>query len=586
MDPELLRELANELIEGQDCSNEDRVDDDDDDNVEDCELGQPNDTNEHIETEEDLINGLLGHGNRHEEHEDHEDARIGGAGPGLQVQRPLTHAFGDPGFLQLMGSILQQTAFQRYLQCVATGSQSQNKRDKKYEHTAKGVIDEYVWKSTIKSFAAVGEDNKLAPHTISRTLLCAACLMLQGCCWMLGTLLTSMKQLFRLNIVKPVVVINKFRYDETPLRMKISEYNQFLSSRGDVTSSSTAPGMTGEDDYRFAKIFRVDWELSFLIYEPTAGKYRMISVHVPLPLNALERNTAECLACCLTSGTNRVPEYGSFLECFPSKIRMACVDRFGSNIKAERYIQTLTGEVSTVLTCDIHKIAGSMKKGFQILDDTASGLVNLGLALEAGGSLSAMRSILQDIFDQELTIIYDNPPGGHVLQHRIAVLNMCCPLHNDPRRRFQSKLRQRRFIIQALANSDITKTDICHFCSFGCCDSAERTKYLFKWFLTWALLPCKLPVLSRKSWTGSSSAVSWCALLHCHWQLLPRIILRYLSVDRPRSIIPEDTMEDLPQQLQPVGGLEDYDMMQFANLLPKDRAMSCACVLSAFSVSV
>ena len=583
MDTELLRELAKELIEGQDCSNEDRVDDDDDDddNVEEFEQGQPNDTDEHIETEEDLINGLLGHENRHEEnedhqHEDHEDARIGGAGPGLQIQRPLTHSFGDPGFLQLMGSLLQQTAFKRYLQCVATATDSpvQGIRSQKHQKVTRVVIDEYVWKSKIKSFAAVAEHNNLNPKTISSTLSCAACLMLQGCCWMLGTLLASMRQLFRSNIVKPVVVVNKFRYDETPLRMKISEYNQFLSSQGDVTSSSTAV-LKDEDDYRFAKIFRVDWELSFLIHEPRKGNYRMISVHVPVPLSAVERNTAECLASSLTSATNRVPEYGAFIQDFPSKIRMACVDRFGSNLKAERYIQTLTGELSTVLTCDIHKIAGSMKKGFQILDDTMSGLVNLGLALEAAGSLNAIRSILQEIIDQELTIVYDNAPGGHILQHRIAVLNRCCPLHNDPRRRFQAKVRQRRFIIQALANSDITKTDICHYCAFGCCDSAERTKYLFKRFLTWALVPCKLPVLSRKSWTGSSSAISWCTLLHSHWHLLPRIILRYLSVDRPRSIISEDTMEDVPQQqlLQPIGDLEDFDMMQFADLLPKDRAI-------------
>ena len=466
---DLLLDLANELISASASADAGETEQDGSDGSEECgeQLDPP------AETEGDLINGLLGLQNPEP---GHQPAEMEGV---VSMERPLTHEFGDPDSLKLMGNPIQRSAFSRYLGSLATLAKKRNQlgsRDQKHQRATAVVLENYVWSSKVNSIASVAESSQIAASTIKNTLLTSACLLLNGTCWMAGTLLHNLRQMFFSRYWKPLVVVNKFRYDETPLRLRVSEWNEFLSMQPTTTTSD-------DDGYRFAKIFRIEWELSCLVQDQR-NKFRVLAIPIPTALNALERNTTACLESSLVAASGKLPGYQPFIDEFPVKIRMACVDRFGSNLAAEREIQTQTGEISAVFTCDIHKISGSMKRGFSILDNSLSGIVNLGLALEAAGSLSSLRTILQQIFDEELTIIFDNPPQGGVLQHRLAVLDLCCPLHQAANRRYQGKTRQRRFFIQSLANSDITKTDICHYCSFACCESCEKTKFAFKTYLT------------------------------------------------------------------------------------------------------
>ena len=274
---------------------------------------------------------------------------------------------------------------------------------------------------------------------------------------------------------------------------------------------------------------------------------------------AVSRNTAECLARALDSATKWVPELKAFENDFQLLVRMPIVDRFSSNFKTEKHMKCRQPElISALFSCDVHKISGSIKRGLGLSDDTLSGLVNVALALEAtGNSLERMRSILQDIFENELTIAFDNPPGedSEEFLHRQAIYDLFLPFRGP-------KSKKRRFVLQCFCNGNLEESEVVHFCPFGCCRTPELCVQSFKEMVAWALLPSKMPVLNRKSWTGTDVALEWCGLLHLHYHLLPRILLRMFSAQRPLAEPLEDTMNIVQPRLTAVAD----DMTDFERL--------------------
>lgn len=355
----------------------------------------------------------------------------------FQCAKALTHFFGDPAFLVFLGNDCQRKLFQRFWNAYRYG---QGQRDpERVIHLPVGsvtkvVVESFLESSTLKSIATVAEESGKSKQTIGRAIQQTACVLLQGISWIQGTGLNMWRSLFNQdklnqNRYKPLLCISKLRYDETPLRMRIDEYNMFLGA----SSSTSASG----SDYRFAKILRTEWELGWLVIDKFTGDRQLFTTMVPVPLSAIERNTAECISAVLKSNLARLPEMRAFAAAFQSKLSMSVVDRFSANFRAEAHMKSLSGDTSLVLTCAVHKIASSTKRATNIHEDTLSGLVNLALSLEGAGNLDSLRRIMQEIFEDELLIIHDQPPEGDVAAHRRAVLDLCIPISGS--RKFQGK---------------------------------------------------------------------------------------------------------------------------------------------------
>ena len=237
-----------------------------------------------------------------------------------------------------------------------------------------------------------------------------------------------------------------------------------------------------------------------------------------------------CIVSVFERAFDLLPGLNSFMADFETQVRMGIIDRFSANLRSERHLKSWApkNSIAVEFTCDVHKEASCVKAGTALSDNTLSGLVNLALAMSNAGSLDGIRTCLQEIFEEELVISRTPPPdeNSHQYQHRLAVLKLFLPITGR-------KSKQRRYIIQSLANSDVQSSDIVHHCAFDA--TYEQILKVFKKHLTPALLPCKLPILNRKSWTGASEAVQWAGLMESHWHLLPRVILRFIRIDRPIS---------------------------------------------------
>ena len=486
------------------------------------------------------------------------------------VPVPVSHSFGNPEYLHQLGSKLQVGLFKQFLRYAQKHDSLPGSipRQTSFGGTPRDltllVLHAYLTNSAQKSVAAVSEMYGKSEKTVRTYLERSAACMIHGSSWLVGASLVAWSSLFAEGRFEPILLIHKMRYDETPLRMKLKEFNLIFgkTTEGPKAAAKPKPELHSsmQQDSRYCKILRLEWQLGFLTFDRATRSYKMVQVAIPVPLAAVSRNTAECLFAVISQTVQRLPGLRAFEDQFPNLVRTAIIDRFSANFKAERHLRSNhphEGFVSSIFACDVHRESSAIKQGLWLTNNTMSGLVNLALALEGSGMLSRMRTILQSIFKEELAVVHQFPPDG-CFDHRKQVLDLFLPAKGP-------KSLKRRFVLQSLCNGDLTSSDITHYCSFSCCSSPEHTLHYFQTWVVWALLPAQLPVLNRKSWTGADKSLQWAGLLDGHYHLLPRIILRLLKVDRPRSV----NASSIPTLS--FGADSSVDDMSDFNLLLQDR---------------
>lgn len=326
----------------------------------------------------------------------------------------------------------------------------------------------------------------------------------------------------------------------------------------------------------------------FLVCDAWTNKYFRIAVDMPSTLTAMDANTAECQFQALSSMQSRVPERLSFESCFDHNVRVAVVDRGTANIRLEKSLQTkCPNTVTLLMTCDVHKMAGALKYAMKRVDSTVSGIIHTGLATSNPSSVVTLRSILQRIFDKELEIVLDDPPPQFV-QHTTEVFNLFCPV--DSNSAASGRNARRQYILRRLANSNICERRIIHYCGYQCCPSPEYTRNAFLQNVTWALVPNKLKVIQRKSWTGADESFQWLSMLHSFWGLWQRTVETFTG--RPTAApatVAEDSVPSLDDHLQmAASGSLDWAAMnrRYASIavaFSKEAslldAMTCATIL-------
>ena len=155
-----------------------------------------------------------------------------------------------------LGDGFQQQLFARF--CAAhTGAQAARPTD-----AVQKIAQHYVAASTMKSAQAVADATGVAKSWVLQTLLHLACCLLHGSCFLAGAMLHAWHALFRAKRWRPVAVISKMRYDETPLRLKLHEYTAFFTGK---EPGLPLPGNAEAEAYKYAKIFRIEWTWGRLV---------------------------------------------------------------------------------------------------------------------------------------------------------------------------------------------------------------------------------------------------------------------------------------------------------------------------------
>ena len=308
-----------------------------------------------------------------------------------------------------------------------------------------------------------------------------------------------------------------------------------------------------------------------LFQDETSGRHKLLTMDVPVTMVPLGRTTAETQAAAIRAAMNRVPDLDAQLSAYPQHLRLACIDRYSANIRAEDHFKCMQPEMTrTILPCDVHKASTVIKKALRPFEEVTSGLVHTGLSMEGGGALQVMRQILQQIFRDELRIDYSAPPGGGAVRtHTEQILELFCPTHDGSSS--QLKNMRRQFVLQYYCNSDIRESEIIHHCTFSCCADPQDTVEKFTQWVVFALLPRKCAVLKRKSWNGAEVPLEWTGLLASFWNLFAKVMVKFTGSARTRVTSGVDEDEEEHEEVRRAPAVHDEDMGLVQGLLAESE---------------
>ena len=367
-----------------------------------------------------------------------------------------------------------------------------------------------------------------------------------GGTWLAGSLLCCVGEMIDKEIWRPVLMVRRMRYDETPTRVRLpKDVSQPNEQSG---KSGTEVVEKGTDVVEHAKVLQTEFILSFLVHDELRGNYNLLHASVPTTLQAVDRTTAENTRSCLQSTMDRVPELRRVALKFPFRVHHACTDKYSANIKTEKAVKSDQPDfVKHHVFCSVHRLATSISAANSLFPDETAGILSVALACREVGAAGKLRDILRQIFQEKLVVraAFPNPLWK---QHRLEVYDLFLPLAGEAK----WNNAKRRFILNHFLNGNLTDPDIIeHFCPFGHCLNEEEVRSCFARLVPNALIPSKPPKYARGRWTNYDLAVNWCGLLEAHHSLLKQVIVQYTG---PPQKIPQ-----LPKRIADLPPGEDSD---------------------------
>ena len=351
---------------------------------------------------------------------------------------------------------------------------------------------------------------KLSRFRMNDVALQGSAAVLDGAALLWGGMFGSLKCKIEAGELLPLVFVRRSRYDETPMKVRLSE-----CIGGQQTSEVST----------HAKVLQTECAFQCLLQDRTTKRIWSLEGYLPTSLKAMDATTAENIKCAVLMDVDRVPHWKAFANCFPWVLQSTTVDRYSANYKAEKAMLVQRSDTDMdesesshwtkfTKSCDVHVIAQVHHKVMSILESDISGMLNTALSQYGAGALNTMQDILRNIFD-DASVIYGLPPGGHIERHRMEVLDLYLPLPTETGSGISShdvNVLVKRHILNSLLNGDIEQDEIVHHCSFGCCTDVQDSINKLKRFAVFALLGSKQPRFARNRWNNQEESVCWSGL--------------------------------------------------------------------------
>ena len=145
------------------------------------------------------------------------------------------------------------------------------------------------------SIQALRQAEDTSTYTTTSQLLRAGCVVVQGASLWWGALLSAAQRGIEMNSWTPLLFVNKFMYDETPMKLRIPVQTSVTSSKKQVIQENTEQ----------AKVMQIRQSIHMLFMDGSKQKYLMIGGLVPVPLQVMESGSAACGKACLKAAQDR-----------------------------------------------------------------------------------------------------------------------------------------------------------------------------------------------------------------------------------------------------------------------------------------
>lgn len=227
----------------------------------------------------ELADGLLGsmpgpppqlNMNEQEEQEPNDPLQIA-----LQ-QQDLTLLYGRPETVRNLGDRMQLKIMNRvYAELSRQNRQGQSQRKESakpakqsQDVTHKAVLDHFVLSTKTLTMAAAASIVGIDFKHLKRGVESTAALTLLGGTWLIGAMLSAWRQGSKslsgcgAQQNRNILFLTRMKYDETPLRLKVSEFNELFAR--DSGNASSSRQTSHHEEYKYAKIFRILFKLGIL----------------------------------------------------------------------------------------------------------------------------------------------------------------------------------------------------------------------------------------------------------------------------------------------------------------------------------
>ena len=171
--------------------------------------------------------------------------------------------YGKVSTIKDLGFPIQQSLFANFQEYIARTNFGKPVDD----HKETVLESEFVTSSVLQSRVSRSSKTGISERSLGRNLLEYACALLYGSAFLISCFLHGFCQLINKKKYEPVLTISKYKYDETPLRMRVAEYQEFFQrdvgpgeAGGAVISKSA--GESSTEGYLHAKILRIQWNYS------------------------------------------------------------------------------------------------------------------------------------------------------------------------------------------------------------------------------------------------------------------------------------------------------------------------------------
>eukprot|EP00435_Cladocopium_sp_Y103_P064381 s978_g26.t1 len=138
----------------------------------------------------------------------------------------------------------------------------------------------------------------------------SAVVLAGGVLW--GGFLQTVFDAIRAERFKGVLFLEKMRYDETPLKVRLTDQVE-QQGRGPSNAEVAQQG----------KVLQIESSLYMLVADPSSGKQLLVSGMVPSILQCVDRTTAECTLRAIQNVRQLVPEMAKAAQEFEHRIRVA-----------------------------------------------------------------------------------------------------------------------------------------------------------------------------------------------------------------------------------------------------------------------
>ena len=312
----------------------------------------------------------------------------------------------------------------------------------------------------LTSLSTLAQQAQTSTCNMSRTAPRVAAVLQLTSGYMWATLCAKVQDLISNNGWQGVLLGVSRMYDETPLKLRVSEDQPKTDALPEV---ATATGVA-------SKLLQTQFGIFCLLREPGTGRFLHLCGRLPASLRVLEKNNACSAQSCQLEMIEKVAGLEKLHPLFNLKASLVFTDRAAAKIAAEKLIQESGADcgkpwVVSHTFCDVHRIAQAERSATSLVQSHLLGLISATLTTNMSGSVANLRRHLCDLIRERLEVRIGLPTcqdyREHVYNLVLSDVSTAYTSQGDNSRQSNIKrLRQKqKLILSTFVNGDLTDAE-------------------------------------------------------------------------------------------------------------------------------